>query len=565
MLKLMTDFRDYGPLLLTCLSQMPRFPSVAQHFFELYEFGSGITSDEFYPPSIGLSFFAWICVDHLPFQARARRRCVLSLLDKDCRGFEIFISEQNFLIATHYTKNSCFTVESTKPIVDSYWHSIGVVWSLGSLLAQNGTCSILVDGVVVVEAKMQFSSVDKMKIRIGCGLDMPSQGRDMRSSSSFTSIGMALGSLAQRVTRSNSSNQLGMDEKVKTTRSADRDETWGRPGPLYGLMGYNVLLDCSLTPKLVALLHSWGPNSLLQFQSTNSATSELQLHLQCYYHPKNADAHLVRNLAPNGRHDACLTGRTHGAIDIRGAVHALSGIAVLFPIIEHMKQWVIKERRSWRDPMRTNSYSELLDQSVDHVVDAEYHPVASFLQLVRRLLIGPEVALKILAVETSSFSVLGALLQRLSGHLIDGTCLFEIQKLAEEFDPVDQSALVSAIRHYLLFDFRVWVHSSYTTRVSHIQYLSTMIKDSRRSSKSKYGVQFMLDVIRTYCCRAGSVDLTLSSPRSSISSDSVMIMAEDESAVREAILSLIRFYMLKNSTVDEIDAVLSFIIACSTD
>jgi len=65
----MTDFRDYGPLILTCLSQMPRFPSIAQHFFELYDFGSGLTSDELYPPSIGLSFFSWVCLDQLPFQA----------------------------------------------------------------------------------------------------------------------------------------------------------------------------------------------------------------------------------------------------------------------------------------------------------------------------------------------------------------------------------------------------------------------------------------------------------------------------------------------------------------
>ena len=149
-------------------------------------------------------------------------------------------------------------------------------------------------------------------------------------------------------------------------------------------------------------MHGWGPNSLQQFQSTNQLTSELQLHLQLYYHPKNTDAHLVRNLAPNGKHDACLTGRKRGAIDIRGAVHALSGICVLFPILEHIMkdQWLIKERRSWREPMRTNSYHELVEnQNGDHVVDAEYHPVASFLQLIRRLLTGPEVALKILAVE----------------------------------------------------------------------------------------------------------------------------------------------------------------------
>ena len=40
-------------------------------------------------------------------------------------------------------------------------------------------------------------------------------------------------------------------------------------------------------------------------------------------------------------------------------MHSLSGIAVLFPLLEQMRNWVIKEKRSWRDPMRTSSYHEL--------------------------------------------------------------------------------------------------------------------------------------------------------------------------------------------------------------
>ena len=32
----------------------------------------------------------------------------------------------------------------------------------------------------------------------------------------------------------------------------------------------------------------------------------------------------------------------------------------------------------------------------------------------------------------------------------------------------------------------------------HIQYLSTIIKDDRKYFRKKYGVQYMLDVIRTY-------------------------------------------------------------------
>ena len=139
-----------------------------------------------------------------------------------------------------------------------------------------------------------------------------------------------------------------------------------------------------------------------------------------------------------------------------------------------MKNWVIKEKRSWRDPMRTNSYYELTESResgthTDAVIDAQYHPVATFLQLIRRLLAGPEATLRILAVETKSFSVLGALLQKLPGHLIDGTSLFEVQNLLETFNEQAEPDLAAAIRHFLLFDFRLWVHSTYTTRVSHIQ------------------------------------------------------------------------------------------------
>jgi len=34
--------------------------------------------------------------------------------------------------------------------------------------------------------------------------------------------------------------------------------------------------------------------------------------------------------------------------------------------------------------------------------------------------------------------------------------------------------------------------------VGHIQYLSTIIKDSRRLFRKKYGVQFLLDTLRVY-------------------------------------------------------------------
>ena len=39
---------------------------------------------------------------------------------------------------------------------------------------------------------------------------------------------------------------------------------------------------------------------------------------------------------------------------------------------------------------------------------------------------------------------------------------------------------------------------------------------------------------------------------------------DEEGQVRETIFQLIQFYMLKNATVEEIDAVRSFIISCGS-
>ena len=70
---------------------------------------------------------------------------------------------------------------------------------------------------------------------------------------------------------------------------------------------------------------------------------------------------------------------------------------------------------------------------MDEIIDAEAYPVASFLQLIRRLLSGPEIALKELSVESNAFSVLGALLQKLPGRLINAEVLYQVQLLSEEF------------------------------------------------------------------------------------------------------------------------------------
>ncbi|CAL1548197.1 unnamed protein product [Lymnaea stagnalis] len=90
--------------------------------------------------------------------------------------------------------------------------------------------------------------------------------------------------------------------------------------------------------------------------------------------------------------------------------------------------------------------------------------------------------------------------------MMDVTVLMSIQYLIEDCDdtPSVKSTLLQHIYHYILFDFSLWSKTHFAVRivtkskVRHIQYLSTIIKEDRKYFQKKYGVQFFLDIIRAY-------------------------------------------------------------------
>lgn len=108
-----------------------------------------------------------------------------------------------------------------------------------------------------------------------------------------------------------------------------------------------------------------------------------------------------------------------------------------------------------------------------------------------------------------------------------------IQLLIEQVSLEKNMQLLQQMYQYLLFDFRIWNRGDFPFRIGesglldkfyrcfrnvlllmwlyfryiieselsilgHIQYLSTIIKDSRRVFRKKYGVQFLLDTLRIY-------------------------------------------------------------------
>jgi hypothetical protein len=75
----------------------------------------------------------------------------------------------------------------------------------------------------------------------------------------------------------------------------------------------------------------------------------------------------------------------------------------------------------------------------------------------------------------------------------------------------------------------------------HIQYISTVIKDDRKYFRKKYGVQFLLDVIRQYYAACE------------------LLSSDDTRTVRVSLLGLVKYYIQKEPTFKEVAAILGFL------
>uniref|UniRef100_A0A8C8T1Z4 Neurobeachin like 1 n=1 Tax=Pelusios castaneus TaxID=367368 RepID=A0A8C8T1Z4_9SAUR len=101
-------------------------------------------------------------------------------------------------------------------------------------------------------------------------------------------------------------------------------------------------------------------------------------------------------------------------------------------------------------------------------------------------------------IHSHGVATLGALLQKVPGSLMDVNVLMALQFLIEQVSVEKNVQLLQQMYQHLLFDFNVWDRGDFPFRIGHIKYLSTMIKDSRRLFRKKYGVQFLLDTLRIY-------------------------------------------------------------------
>jgi hypothetical protein len=122
--------------------------------------------------------------------------------------------------------------------------------------------------------------------------------------------------------------------------------------------------------------------------------------------------------------------------------------------------------------------------------------VTIILSLLQNILKGSTL-LRDSFLRSRELATLGVVLSKIDGRLIDVPVLMSIQRLVETLQHSNE-VLMPCIFQYILFNFSIWSRCEFAIRIGHIQYLSTLIKDNPTYFRTRFGTEFILDVVRTY-------------------------------------------------------------------
>ncbi|RMC18484.1 hypothetical protein DUI87_04373 [Hirundo rustica rustica] len=283
-----------------------------------------------------------------------------------------------------------------------------------------------------------------------------------------------------------------------------------------------------------------------------------------------------------------LTGNKVVNWDIKDMINCIGGINVLFPLLEQISflGGQIPERSEGETlppELVTPVEGDWVVFSSPKASEArlEKNIVATFILMIKHFIQGHHVNQENL-IHSHGVATLGALLQKVPSILMDVNVLMAVQLLIEQVSVEKNMQLLQQMYHHLLFDFSIWNSGDFPFRigellasgncvktqdpshdtnlylgskrklyvVGHIQYLSTIIKDSRRLFRKKYGVQFLLDTLRIYY-GTGCKDSSLA--------------PDDLRTIRTSLYGLIKYFLSKGGTHEEIQSIVGYIAATSDE
>nr|XP_032813242.1 neurobeachin-like protein 1 isoform X1 [Petromyzon marinus] len=574
------------------LSAMARRDGVerAMHYFDLTHAMAGITVPAVQRwPGSGFSFHAWFCLDateqRLAHLAGGKRKQLYSFFTSSGTGFEAFVTGAGVLVVAVCTKKEYVTVSLPDTCFhDSAWHCVAVVHTTARrALFSQCIVNIYVNGQLRDTAPLKFPPMGEAFTSCCIGsagnrtiTPTPSQIPEPTSffpgspphscsSTSFSTSPSSHGvtAIPSPISASSSSVLDGSPTRpsafpgaglprlssssgvprlapgtapcLRTIPAGTQDSEWGSPTSLRGQLGSVSVFHDALQPPQVKALYQAGPNNLFPFKPPECAPelTDLPAKMLLYYTPKACQKLLCLDLAPSHLFDGRLTGQTVVNWDIKDVIHCMGGMAVLVPLLEQLVSTECPAAQqddggAFSSPARTSE------------ARLEGSHVACFLLLLRNFVRNHPANQESLA-QSQGMATVGALILQSGKRHMDASVLTACQLLVEAV--IDSNALLlHQVYQALLFDFRLWSQADFPVRIGHIQYLSTIIKDNHKQFRRRYGVQFLLDVVRTY-----------------YGSRSSELCADDLRVIRAAIFGLIKYYITKEVSSDEVQSIINFL------
>ncbi|XP_026225786.1 neurobeachin-like protein 2 isoform X2 [Anabas testudineus] len=541
-------------------------------------------------PGSGFAFHAWLCLNmefpscHSEFSASnnrkpstfgtgahhdmgkgPRRKQLYSFFTASGTGLEAFFTMEGVLVVAVCTKKDYMAVALPEyPLADSHWHSVAIVHIPGRRPFGQNLVTIYIDGEQRKTAQLRFPSLSEPFTSCCIGsaghrttTTTTSPNLPMTSSSN-PSPEFAFPTHAPSLIRSQSFpasfaggrwGSLG-DSPVHAIPAGLQDTEWGTPTSLDGLLGTAFICYEALQQTQAKALYAAGPNHVSLFKA-DGELSDINSKLLLYYTPQACKIQICLDLSPNHQYDGRLTGHSVVNWDIKDVVNVVGGIGVLLPLLEQVSEaeQVFNGGQEISDllgPELTSPRGPAamllpLNKSVEGRL--ERNCIAAFLLMVKNLIRHHPVNQESL-LHCHGPSIMGAMLSKVPGSMMDMNVFMACQLLLDQVYNEGNVPLLQQLYHHLLFDFRIWTKSHFAVCLAHVQYLSSVINKSKQRMKRKYGVQYILDTIRTYY---------------SVEKDG-SALSEEKQTVQTSLFVLLKDF-LKSPSSEELHSLLAYILS----
>uniref|UniRef100_A0A1B6DB47 Neurobeachin-like protein 1 n=1 Tax=Clastoptera arizonana TaxID=38151 RepID=A0A1B6DB47_9HEMI len=541
-------------------------------YFDVVNDNDGITISDMKKWSgavYGFSFHCWLRLEqsHLPpivGMIPSHRRQLFNFLTSSNTGIETFIGADGTLIVGVLTKKEFLA--ATVPefsLLDAQWHCIDICYMAARRPFGHNQLSVFIDGQQKLAASMKFPAMTDpfVTCTVGLAAEKIPQNSQTKNDTRYEKMSgglMERGLLPSLISQVPNYFSLPirsstpLDPNVKNFPPGMQDTLFGLPTCLQGQLGLFSLFHETLSPHQVKALYDGGPNCRLLFSPEDHPDMlVLNSKLVWCFSPAACWDNVCLDLAISNKFTAKVTARQCHIHTIKDVINGIGGVQVIFPILEGIADEegldlsVFSEVKSptvREDPddwviLPSTGYSE---------AKSEKNPVSNFLLLLKNLLLTSSINQEQL-MKNNGLAILGFILSKMPPSVMDIYVLKALQLLLEIARPLPNNTLLRALHQQVLFNFNIWSHCSLNVRISHIQYISTLIKDERKIHRKRYGVQFFLDTIRRH----------YSSPD--------MVANEDQKAIRASLLGLIKYYFQKECNIKELNAVMGFLATCKEE